>query len=134
MFIDIKHMDSRIHKELTGVGNEIILSNIKRISAEGVPITIRTPIVPGYNNSQENIEAIASFIKDLPTVHEYELLPYHNLGASKYASLGRPYDLEDVEPPDDEEMTTLVKLCNQILQPYGKQCFYTKKNKKEIIM
>lgn len=134
MFIDIKHMDSAVHKRLTGVGNEIILDNIRKISTLGIPITIRTPVIPGCNDSEENIAAIADFIKELPNIQEYELLPYHNLGASKYKSLGIPYTLEDVVPPTDDDIIRLVKLANRILQPYGKQCFYTKKNKKEIMI
>lgn len=134
MFIDLKHMDSEVHKKLTGVSNEKILNNIKAISTHGIPITIRTPIVPGYNDSAENVKAIAEFIKDIPNIQEYELLPYHNLGSNKYASLGRPYSLSDVEPPADEQISELVRLSNQILQSFGKQCFYTKKNKKEIIL
>ncbi|MCI8608952.1 MAG: glycyl-radical enzyme activating protein [Firmicutes bacterium] len=134
MFIDVKHMDAEVHKRLTGVSNEVILSNIRAISTHGIPVTIRTPVIPGYNDSEKNIGAIASFISTLPNVQEYELLPYHNLGASKYASLGLPYALEEVKPPTDEEIIQLVKLSNHILKPYGKQCFYTKKNKKEIVL
>lgn len=134
IFIDLKHMDSDIHKKLTGKGNELILRNIKAISTHGIPITIRTPVVPGCNDSVENIKAIASFIKGIPNVIEYELLPYHSLGNSKYASLGIPYALEDVMPPSDNQMIELVKLANQILQPFGRQAFYTKNNKKEIII
>lgn len=134
MFIDIKHMDPAIHRKLTGASNEIILSNIKAISTHGIPITVRTPIIPGYNDSAENVAATASFLKDIPNIHEYELLPYHNLGSSKYTSLGVDYALKDVVPPTDEDMKTLVKLANQILQPHGKLCFYTKNNKKEIVI
>lgn len=133
MFMDIKIIDSARHKEVTGVDNDEILSNIKRISQEGMPITIRTPIVPGYTDSRENIRGIAEFIKQLPTVSEYELMKYHNLGASKYTALGRDYQLKDVKPPSDEEMAELVRLANRILNPYHKKCFYTKDNKKEVI-
>ncbi len=134
MFIDIKHMDTAVHKELTGVGNEVILANIKAIAAKGIPIIIRTPVIPGYNNSEENIRATADFIKDIANIAEYELLPYHNFGESKYASLGIPYELKDVEVPEDEEIRSLVRAANQVLKPYGKQCFYMKKNKKEIVL
>ncbi len=134
MFIDIKHMDSAVHKELTGVGNEVILSNIKAIAARGIPIIIRTPVIPGYNDTEENIRQTADFIKDIPNINEYELLPYHNFGESKYSSLGIPYKLKDVEIPEDEEIQSLVRAANQILKPYGKQCFYMKKNKKEIVL
>lgn len=134
MFIDIKHIDSDLHRRMTGVGNERILDNIKMISGHGIPITIRTPVVPGYNDSDENIAGIASFIKEIPNIADYELLPYHDLGASKYASLGAVYGLEGIKPPTEEKMIRLVKLSNHILQPYGKQCFYTKKNRKEIVL
>lgn len=134
MFIDIKHMDTAVHKELTGVGNERILSNIKAIAAKGIPITIRTPVIPGYNDSEENIKATADFIKDIPNIAEYELLPYHNLGESKYTSLGLPYALKDVKIPSDEKIQSLIRIANQVLKPYGKQCFYMKKNKKEIVL
>ena len=134
IFFDLKHADSDIHHQLTGAGNETILYNLEAISKHQIPITVRTPIVPRFNDSVANITAIASLIRDIPNVREYELLPYHNLGSGKYVSLGRPYALSDVTPPEDEKIMQLVKLSNQILQPFGKQCFYTKKNKKEIMI
>lgn len=134
IFFDIKHIDSETHRRLTGAGNETILNNLDAISGQSIPITVRTPVVPGLNDAKENIAGIASLIKDIPSVREYELLPYHNLGSGKYASLGRSYDLQGVSPPTEEQMIQLVKLSNQILHPFGKQCFYTKKNKKEIMI
>lgn len=130
MFIDMKHMDPEVHRQLTGVSNEIILDNIRKISAQGIPITIRTPVVPGCNDSKENIEAIATFISKLDNVREYELLLYHDLGSSKYRSLGRPYLLEGVKPPTEDEIRELVSCANTILEPCGKSCFYTMKNQK----
>ena len=133
MFFDLKHMDTNVHKELTGAGNEQILDNLIKITTHGILITIRTPVIPGFNDSEENIIAVAEFIKELPHVENYELLPYHNLGESKYKALGREYELLGVEPPAEEHLITLVKIANRILKPYGKHCFYTKKNRKEII-
>ncbi|MGN0658414.1 MAG: glycyl-radical enzyme activating protein [Emergencia sp.] len=134
MFIDIKHIDSARHKELTGAGNELILKNISRIAGSGIPVTIRTPVVPGLNDTEENICGIAEFLKDIPQVTGYELLPYHQLGAGKYAALGREYLLRDVQPPSDSQMKMLVKAANLVLAGSGKACFYTKDNKKETIM
>ena len=74
---------------MTGRGNQLILDNIRKISEFGVPITIRTPIIPGYNDEKLNITGIAEFIKAIPNVREYELLAYHNLGESKYKALGQ---------------------------------------------
>lgn len=133
MFMDIKHIDSEKHRELTGQGNELILENIRKISEGGMPITIRTPVVPGYNDEVENIRAIAEFVGTLPTVREYELLAYHNLGESKYKSLGRAYELHDVKIPSNEHMRELVKAANEVLAKYNKECFWTKENNKEVV-
>lgn len=132
-FLDIKHIDSHKHKELTGVGNEIILKNVQHIAEFGIPITARTPIIPGYNDSSENICGIAEFLSTLSSVNDYELLPYHNLGESKYNSLGIPYEIKGVKTPEDSEMRELVKQANEILKSYGKECFFTKDNEKEIV-
>lgn len=134
IFLDIKHIDSAIHKSLTGKGNELILDNIRRIAEFGIPITVRTAVVPGYNDSVENITGISEFISTIPEIKEYELLAYHNLGEGKYKALGRDYGLKDVVPPTDEEMRKLVRSSNQILGDYGKVCFYTNDNEKEMII
>ena len=133
MFFDVKHIDSQKHKELTGVGNERILDNLKKIAEFGIPITVRTPVIPGLNNSVENIRGIAEFLKSLPQVKEYELLPYHQFGVNKYNALGRPYALSDTEPPEDEEVRELVRNANQVFDGQDKICFYTKDNRREIV-
>lgn len=133
MFMDIKIMDAEKHKEVTGVDNALILENIRKISEAGVPITIRTPIVPGYTDAPENIEAISAFIKTLPSVKEYELLAYHNFGESKYAALGKTYPLAGTKTPGDETMRELVKKANAVFADCEKICFWTKDNNKEVI-
>lgn len=133
MFMDMKHIDSAVHKELTGYGNELILGNIKKISEHGVPITIRTPIIPGCTDTVENIKGIAEFVGGLPSVKEYELLAYHNFGQPKYKALGRSYLLKDTQAPNDDRMRELVKAANGVLSKYGKQCCWTKDNNKEVV-
>jgi len=99
---DIKHMDDSAHKRLTGVGNELILENICRVAAGGTPLIIRTPVVPGYNDDEENILAIGRFIKEKlgDAVIQYQLLPYRKMGTEKYASLCRPYPMGDDAAPE----------------------------------
>lgn len=128
MFMDIKIFDNEKHKQITGCENGEILSNIKKISEQGIPITIRTPIVPGYTDSKDNITQIAEFIKQLPSVKAYELLFYHSLGSSKYESLGRRYELKGLVAPTDETMRELTGIANAILVPNGKECYYMKDN------
>lgn len=134
MFMDVKHMDSEVHQELTGAGNELILENIRKIDAFGVPIIIRTPVIPGCNASEDNIRQTAEFVKSLPGVKEYELLPYHQFGVNKYKALGREYELADTEPPTDEEIRALVKAANEVFAGTGKICYYTKDNNREIVV
>ena len=125
MFMDIKHINPEIHRQLTGQDNRRILENVRRIAEFGIPLTIRTPVVPGYTDDPANIRGIAAFIRDIPNVREYELLAYHSLGESKYRALGRDYPLHSLTPPTKEAMYALVDAANQVLTSSGKRCFYT---------
>mgnify|MGYP004547726383 FL=1 len=83
---DFKAWDSGIHKKYTGVGNGGIIENFKRLDSLGVPIIVRTPIIPGVEQGTEEIERFAASLKN--TV-KYEKLPYHSLGVGKSHALGR---------------------------------------------
>ncbi len=108
---DIKHMDAKKHKEITGVSNKSILENAKKIAQLDIPMVIRIPVIPSINDSQENIMATAKFARDkLPGVLGIELLPYHRLGLSKYDALGLDYQLPHIQPPDDDTMEMLRDL------------------------
>ena len=111
--MDIKHMDSAKHKAFTSSGNELILQNAKKIAQSGVELIIRTPVVPGFNDTAEEIKAIAKFAASLPGVREHHLLPYHRLGQDKYAGLGRKYALNGVQPPEKERMEYLLFIAEE---------------------
>ncbi|MEG1610421.1 MAG: glycyl-radical enzyme activating protein [Bilophila sp.] len=98
VLFDIKHMDSAKHKEGTGVGNELILENLKKLLTEfpDLPVLVRTPIIPDFNDTDENARAIGEFLKGHANV-TYEALPYHRLGTQKYTFLGREYPLGDIK-------------------------------------
>lgn len=107
VYFDIKHMDSSVHKRLTGVSNELILGNARMVSSMH-PTIIRISVVPGCNDSDDNILATARFASGLgENLVRVELLPYHGLGAHTYRRLKRKYQLEDVEPPRDGHMERL---------------------------
>ena len=91
MFMDIKVLDGRRHAELTGVSNDRILENLIALRRHypALDITVRTPVIPGINDTEEEIRAIASFVRKLGVPH-YELLEYHRFGEQKYGFLGRP--------------------------------------------
>ena len=93
---DLKVMDPERHRAATGVPNDRILANAAGLAGRGLPIWVRTPVIPGYTADLENIRAIGEFIRQrLPTVERWDLLAYTNLGRPKYHRLGRPYALED---------------------------------------
>lgn len=82
---DLKIWDSDLHRQYTGIPNEQIKEHFERLSALGVPIIARTPVIPGI---EQNIPEISAFLKGLANVRQYELLPYHPLGEEKRAALG----------------------------------------------
>ncbi len=119
IFMDIKHINSEKHKAWTGQRNEKILENVKLVDnlagIYGNRLFFRIPIIPGFNEKPEEIEAIAKFVaEELKHVTGMELLPYHKLGRGKYYSLGRSYLLENTKTPEDAHMQML----NHILIKY----------------
>lgn len=110
---DIKVMDPYDHKEYTGKGNELILQNARRIAEHGVPLIIRVPVIPRYNDSEENIKRIVRFAKGLKSDMDVELLPYHRFGESKYEAMGRTYQLTGVQSLSDEEIENLKSIVSK---------------------
>jgi len=112
---DIKHMDSKKHIEYTGVSNDIILSNLEALIKAGKDVTLRMPLIPGYNTDKDNIVATAYFAREIG-IKKIGLLPYHNLGESKYKFLNRIYSLSYIHPDDTDDM---VKDASKIFMEYG---------------
>lgn len=112
--LDIKHMNPVKHKEYTGRSNELMLENARKIAASGkTELSIRIPVIPGFNDTPEEIRAIAAYTRELQNVRRLHLLPYHRLGQDKYAGLGREYLMGDVEPPTNTRMQELLDVAVQ---------------------
>jgi len=92
IFIDLKHTNERRHLKLTGVSNQKILANIKRLDELGRGLTIRIPLIEGLTDTSENIEGVVKFCARLENLITAELIPYHNFGMGKYPGLDLPYD------------------------------------------
>lgn len=122
LFIDIKHMDSAAHRAETGVGNELILKNIEAAASAGVfggRLVIRVPIVPGFNDTVDNLQTTAEFVRKLDLV-EVNLLPFHRLGNSKYEQLSLDYrKYAHLTPPSKETMLAY----RHIFESAGLQCY-----------
>ena len=96
---DCKETDSMLHKKYTGVGNEMILDNLKALSDNGHKIILRCPIIPGFNDRPGHFKEIANIANKLDGIEHVEIEPFHRLGESKYAALGR--NCADIKIPDD---------------------------------
>jgi len=109
VLFDLKHMDSRLHQGFTGKPNEQILENAGRVAGSGTPIMFRMPLVPGFNDSLQNIEATGNFVRSLggDNVQGIELMPYHRMGTGKYESLDKHYALNDVKPSETEYVESI---------------------------
>jgi pyruvate formate lyase activating enzyme len=105
---DLKLMDDERHRRFTGVSNELILSNLRALSAWGKTIIVRVPIIPGVNDDSENITRLGEFVAALPRVPPVSLLPYHKVGIDKYVRLRMPYAWPEIQPPADERMGELA--------------------------
>lgn len=112
---DIKHIDGAVHEAHTGRSNEVILENFRRLAElhPDKPILVRTPVIPGFNDSEDAVAAIAEFIRPYPNVR-YEMLPYHRLGTQKYHFLDRVPPMDDVTL-DKSVMPRLIEKAVQVL-------------------
>ncbi len=109
--VDIKHMDSRKHKEYTTQPNELIHENIIRLARTGANIIVRVPVIPTFNDTPEELHAIAAFAHETLGIDEMHILPYHRLGYDKYIGLGRDYPMGDLPSPAKDKMELFRRVC-----------------------
>jgi pyruvate formate lyase activating enzyme len=113
---DLKHMDSEQHKAITGVRNELILENARKIARAGGKMQIRIPVIPDFNDSQINIRETGQFCKSLgEAITVIQLLPYHNLGVMKYQRIDDSRIVLEAEPPSD----TTIQFLKELLEESG---------------
>ncbi len=118
VLMDIKHICGEKHQKFTTRDNALILENARHIAREANSLIIRTPVIPTFNDTEEEIASIAKFASSLDRVKEMHLLPYHRIGSDKYAGLGRTYEMSHISPPDKEHMQ---RLCD-IVRKHGLEC------------
>ena len=106
---DLKHMDNEMHERFTGVGNKLILENIRRISQADKKIIIRIPIIPGFNDEKANIEATGKFAASLSGIGRIDILPFNRGGMEKSARLSDEIKSMRVETPDEEQMSSIAE-------------------------
>ncbi len=108
MFLyDLKDMSSENHRANTGVSNERIIDNLKRLAETGVPIEVRMVIIPTVNDSDQQIDDAGRLLSGLDNITGVRLLAYHRMAGSKYAALDMDNTLPAVEPPDEVRLTEI---------------------------
>jgi pyruvate formate lyase activating enzyme len=105
--VDMKVVDEQRHRLGSGAGNRRILENMRRLGGRA-NVWIRIPVIPGFNDDEDEMERMAGFLAGLKSVRRVELLPLHHLGAGKYDSLGLAYPARGLEPLSQASMSRLA--------------------------
>ena len=112
---DLKLVDPVKHERWTGAGNRTILENARALAEGGKRVIVRVPLIPAVNDDDEEFGAIAGFAAGLRGVDELHILPFHQVGSSKYALLGKEYSMGAVP----EENQPRVARCRHIAEELG---------------
>ncbi len=104
VLLDIKHIDNEKCINLTGFSNKNNLEFAKYLSNLKIPVWIRQVLIPGYTDDKFDLQKLKKFIDTLENVDKIELLPYHDLGKFKWKEIGEKYELENVLPPNKEDI------------------------------
>ncbi|HUX12620.1 MAG TPA: glycyl-radical enzyme activating protein [Spirochaetia bacterium] len=105
---DVKHADPAKYREATGGNLAVVRENFRRLASAGAHVIARVPVVPGFNDSAGEMDAILQFISSFSNIKEVHFLPYHTLGNGKYALLGM-----------DLRMAAVASLPNETMEPYA---------------
>lgn len=116
-YVDLKMVNSGAHRKYCGAGSQLILENL--LNTGDCPgrfrLVARTPIIPGVNDSEEELRRIGKFCAGLKRLDHIQLLPYHKLGTATYEKLGRPYLLAGTPTPTEEHMAR----CRETVESCG---------------
>ena len=118
VYFDLKHMDPAEHKKFCGQSNDLILKNLALVVEKGIPMVIRVPLIPGYNDSDKNITAVAKTVAELNKGIPVNILPYHRYGENKYRMIDMKYRLIDVKYPTEKGLDK----AKQIIESFGLKC------------
>ena len=116
LLLDIKHSDYDKFAEIAGCPQDKLFELMEIINEAGTPVWVRQVIVPGINDTEDNVKALADFIKEhLENVYKVELLGYHTMALNKYEKLGMKYKLEGVKAMDKKQLAKLQKTLNEYM-------------------
>lgn len=109
IYIDLKVLDEKKHKNYCGCSNSRILFNIEKLHYTGITMKVRVPIIPGVNDDEKSIQQIADFLQE-KGIKRCQLMPFHNLGSNKYTALGKKYVWSSYKTPSKTTMNSLKRV------------------------
>ena len=104
VLFDLKHTDAGLHQAFTGSSPEPVLHNLRSVAQTGRPLVVRIPLVPDFNMSEPVYGEMAEILKELPSLKQIDLLPYHHIASHKYTRLGMKYQMKGVKEPSKAEV------------------------------
>ena len=110
VLLDIKHINNEKCKELVGFSNKKELDFAKYLSDNNIPVWIRQVIIPGITDNEDDLLKLKELINSLKNVKNIELLPYHELGKSKWENLGLEYKLKDIPSATKDDIKRVKKI------------------------
>ncbi len=110
---DFKESNGALHEIYTSVKNDIIIDNLRRLSDSGASVVLRCPLIPGYNDRPDHLEAIGKIAQELKNIKRIEVEPYHSLGMYKYERLGERYQLKDISAPNDKTVMEWISVISK---------------------
>ncbi len=113
VLLDLKHIDSQMHKKLTGVSNIKTVNFLTLLNEKNIKTWIRYVVVDGYNQSEEYAHKFANFIKAYANVEKVEVLPYHEMGKYKWEELGLRYELNDIKKPPQNIINNIILILKE---------------------
>lgn len=119
VILDIKHADGPKHKELTGCELDRPLAFLRHVAERGIPLWVRQVIVPGWNDTPADVDALAVLVKDVTCLQKVELLAYHTMARAKWDAMGILYPLGDTPPVSAETMKSLREHLATVLPLWG---------------
>lgn len=115
LIFDLKQLDNKKHRELTGAGNEAVLKNIQERNASGKPFWLRQVLVSDLTDDPEDLKKLGIFCNKLSGLERLEILPYHILGVSKYQKLGQVYQLPNIKPTTQKQLIAAKKILRKLI-------------------
>ncbi len=117
---DLKLIDEEAHRTWTGKRNRRILENIRRLDETGIPYYVRTPVIPGVNDDDDEMARIIGFVSGLKNMTKFDLLPFHAMGAFKYKNLGLQNPMEGVASLEKESLGRFAPILERYSVPMDK--------------